>query len=358
MSFNNIYTVYYTVDVDQKKQERNDDGNFVANMLSFVEKEVSNLYTSDSNREYLKSDDTTQVTSLLNSIIVENDVNKRNNLSEKIAKRLLKEEIAVQSRITQLKRDVQRGGLIISYFENDSEKFISIVKVQYIDFYEESTFKENRGLPKKDVILKTSITKVTTNSTDNKFYVSDSTKNKGEGSAKFWWDDFLELDEVLTNKDNTKESFEQIEDILKKEFYKNHREDYWTLKNNLIAYYRLTEQFSFNSMVESTLGNFDLKINESKTAKEVEELKKSLKTKFKKTQLDKNGNRRYDTEFIIDKKEVTAKVKTKITLMQNVDLNILGEVEDFHGKIIAKKDAQDKKYLQIYTDDGYDKFKN
>lgn len=358
MAFNNLYTIYFTVDIEQNLSEENVDTNFNAHMLTFVEDKLSTLYFSEANREYSKINDTTEVVSMLNQIIINENNVERKIASKIIANRLLREEISVQARISQLNREVQRGGLIISYFEYNEEKYISIIKVHYIDFYEESTFEENRGLPKKDVILKTCITKIENSLTSIEFFLSDSTKIKGEGSAKFWWNDFLELKEIRSDKDNTKESFEQIEGLLKKEFYTNHREDFWYLKNNLIAYYRLSEQFSFTVMMDSTIGDLDLKLLIDKTDEEKEIFKNSLKEKLQRVCSDSRGNRRFDTEFTIDKKEVKAKIKTKITLMPNVDLNLLGEVEDFRTKIIPSIDDQNKKYLKIYSDEGYDKFKS
>lgn len=357
MSFNNIYSVYYTIDTEQNAVSENINEEFNSHMVLFIEDKLARLYFSDKNREYLKVNNTTEVVNMLNQIII-NENDDRKLASETIANRLLREEISVQARISQLNRDVQRGGLIVSYFEFNHEKYIAIVKIHYIDFYEEATFEENRGLPKKDVILKTCITKIENDSTEEQFLLSDSTKKQGEGSAKFWWNDFLELKEIRSDKENTKESYEQIEQILKKEFYTNNREDFWYLKNNLIAYYRLSEQFSFTSMIDSTIGDFNLKLLNEKNDDEKETFKASLKSKFQNTCFDSRGNRRFDTEFTIDKKEINARVKTKITLMPNVDLNLLGEIEDFQTKIIPSIDDQNRKYLKIYSDEGYDKFKN
>lgn len=358
MPFTNIYSVYYAVDIAQNLVIENINQRFNSHMLKFIEEKLSRLYFLDKNREYLKIDDTTQVVSMLNKIInTENDT-LRKTASKTIADRLLREEISVQARISQLNRDIQRGGLIISYFEYDTQQYIAIVKIHYIDFYEEATFEESRGLPKKDVILKTFISKITNNLTDIQFFLSDSTKKEGEGSAKFWWNNFLELKELRSDKENTKESFEQVEQVLKKEFYTNNREDFWYLKNNLIAYYRLSEQFSFTTMIDSTIGDMDLKLLNNKTDEEKQTFKNSLKSKLQSVSYDSRGNRRFDTEFTIDKKEVKAKIKTKITLMPNVDLNLLGEVEDFQAKIIPTLDEQNRKYLKIYSDEGYDKFKS
>ncbi len=116
MSFNNKYTIYYTVDIEQNMSSENIDANFNSHMLTFVEDKLSRLYFSENHREYSKISDTTQVISMLNKIVINEDDNERKIASQVIANRLLREEISVQARISQLNREVQRGGLIIPIF--------------------------------------------------------------------------------------------------------------------------------------------------------------------------------------------------------------------------------------------------
>jgi len=360
MSFNNEFTVYYTIDISQDDVEDKNDTDFIKHLKKFVENKLSTLYLSDTNRHYIKKDETTQVINNLNELLKKDLLEDKKVLSKKIASRLLDKEKIVQTRISKLNQEVQRGGLIMSHFENNGENFICIIKVHYIEFYEEATFEENTGLPKKDVVLKTCINKLDNNQLSNNFYLSDSTKIKGEESAKFWWDDFLELKTQFTDKDNTKKSFEKFDDLLKKDFYNENKEDYWYLRNNLVSYYQTVEQFQVNDLIDRTMGNLNLNILENKNQDEKDIYKNNLKEKFQSLSHNKNSKRLFDTEFIIDSKEIKARMKRKISLMTNVDLEIKGEIENFKNSIITGKDESQnqKKFIKIYTDNGYDTFTN
>lgn len=356
--FQNIFSHYFSVDIDLNQIEHNDNSAFLNNVDTFVEDKLQNLYHSDSNRHYLVKDGTTQVISNINQMLQvrEGDESQRIVHAESIARRLLNKEKEVQERITHLEQDVQKGGLIITCFDKDDIRYFAIVKIHYIDFYEEETFEEHRGLPKKNVILKTSICTVSNSNVSNDFYLSDSTKPKGMGAAKFWWDDFLELSPLINDAENTKRVFNQVDDLLKKEFYKDNREDYWFFRNNLVSFLRTEEYFVFNTMIERTLGNLDIDLLQDKSDAEKNVFRSTLTQKIQSVRM-KNDQPLFDTEFTIDKKEVKAKIKRNITLLDNVELSIKGEISDFKTSIFAEKEGN-RKFLKIYTDSGYDAFKS
>ena len=352
--YQNIFSHYYSIDIENDIVTHNDNQTFLQNVKTFVKEKMSKLYFSDSNRQYKIKDRTTQVITNIKGMIETDDSQTRVDFGESIARRLLNKEKDVQTRIAQLDQDVQKGGLILTCFEQDSVKYCAVVKIHYIDFYEENTFEEQRGLPKKHVILKTSICKISGNIIDDDFFLSDSTKPKGQGAAKFWWDDFLELAPLINDTDNTKKAFTKVDELLKNEF-KEDLASYWYFRNNLVSYLRSEEQFVFNTMIERTTGSLDIEPLDGKDEAEIEEFKQAFERKIRAVQV-KNGERQFDTEFTIDKKEVKARVKRTISLLTNVDLNIKGEIPDFKNKIIPGVDGG-KKYLKIYTDKGYNEFK-
>ncbi|MCB5267738.1 MAG: nucleoid-associated protein [Candidatus Cloacimonetes bacterium] len=353
--YESIFSHYFSIDIDTDEVVHNDDEEFLRNVEKFVEDKMSDLYFSDSNREYTIKERSTQVLSNIKYMIDTDDEDERIEQCEVIAKRLLNKEKDVQSRITHLDQDVQKGGLIITNFKKNATEYYAIVKIHYIDFYEENTFKEQRGLPKKHVILKTAICKINSKNIDNYFFLSDSTKPKGHNAAKFWWDDFLELTPTINDTDNTKIVFTKVDGLLKNEF-KNDKDSYWYFRNNLVSYLRSEDQFIFNSMIERTLGTLDIESLNNKNETEKATYKSEFESRIKALQV-KDGKRVFDTEFTIDKKEVTARIKRRINLMNNVDLEIKGEIDDFKRKILADQDA-DGKYIKIYSDTGYSTFKS
>jgi len=352
--YENIFAHYYSINTETDEVTHNDDQGFLQNVKQFVEEKMSNLYFSDSNRQYRIKDNTTQVITNIQKMVESLTAQERIEFGESIANRLLNKEKDVQSKIAQLDQDVQKGGLILTYFKKDEIKYCAIVKIHYIDFYEENTFEEQRGLPKKHVILKTSICKINDGIIDEDFFLSDSTKPKGQGAAKFWWDDFLELKPLINDTENTKKAFTKVDELLKKEF-KEDLASYWYFRNNLVSYLRAEEQFVFNTMIERTIGALDIEPLDGKEESEIDKYKKVLEEKIKSVQI-KDSKRQFDTEFTIDKKEVKARIKRKINLLSNVDLDIRGEIEDFNNTIVPSIEDE-KKCLKIFTDNGYDAFK-
>lgn len=121
--YRNIFAHYYSIDTDNDIVAHNDDQAFLDNVKTFVEEKMSNLYSSDSNRQYKIKDATTQVLINIKSMITTNDLVQKSKLWRSNSKKIAKQRKDVQSRITHLDQDVQKGGLVITCFEQDSVKY-------------------------------------------------------------------------------------------------------------------------------------------------------------------------------------------------------------------------------------------
>jgi hypothetical protein len=64
----------------------------------------------------------------------------------------------------------------------------------------------------------------------------------------------------------------------------------------------------------------------------------------------------FDSHFAIVPHIISNKIKRQIRLAENLDLRINGEIENYE-KMFATGDDNGRKYLKIYSSEGYDAFK-
>lgn len=66
---------------------------------------------------------------------------------------------------------------------------------------------------------------------------------------------------------------------------------------------------------------------------------------------------KFDGQFEISQKSITARIKSKIELVKNLELNITGEIANLVEVIQAETTTDGLKYIKIFSDKGYDEFK-
>jgi hypothetical protein len=130
---------------------------------------------------------------------------------------------------------INRGGV----------EMILIAKVDLNSFLDQADFKKHAGLPFEKRILKTCLLEFSGANEVAKILISDS------NNAEYWWKDFLELEAVKDDANNTKTTFFAIERTLAQRLKEKHPSDYTYLRNNLIGYFRTHENFSFEEFQRS-----------------------------------------------------------------------------------------------------------
>lgn len=358
------FSAYYSVDVESNSVVKQSSGQLDANIKNYITEHLVNINNEEDIRKYsIKQNQFTQVLNCMNQILQADSNESKFEYAQQIADRLLEKEVEAQAKINHLNNELQKGGLIITHFANASEKYFVITKVHFIDVRMESNFEKGKATPEKEHMLKTVIIPINNNSLtyttqENYALVTDSTKSKGSLAATFWWKEFLELNVIITDEDNTNKAFNKIDGYLRKKFFdQDYKMDYFSSRNSLISYMKSSPSFTFNTAIDSIMGDFSTldyistltdESKEAEKAKIIEEIKKLNK--------NKNDEIIFDSNFAIDKKAIKAKIKKVIKLDTSISLTLDDEIDNLRDKIVAETDAKGK-HIKIYSEQGYNEFK-
>lgn len=358
------FSAYYSVDIESNLVVKQSSEQLDANIKNYITEHLVNIHQEEDIRKYsIKQNQSTQVLNCMNQILQANSEDNKIEFAQQIADRLLVKEVEAQARINHLNNELQKGGLIITHFTKESEKFFVVAKVHFIDVRMESNFEKEKATPEKEHMLKTVIIPIANNSViyathENYALVTDSTKSKGSLAATFWWKEFLELIVIITDEDNTNKAFNRIDGYLKKKFFdQDYKMDYFSSRNSLISYMKSSPSFTFNTAIESVMGDFTTldyitalpeENREAEKAKIIEEIKKLNK--------NKNDEIIFDGNFAIDKNAIKAKMRKVIKLDTSISLTLDDEIQNLRDKIVSEIDEKGK-HIKIYSEQGYNEFK-
>lgn len=358
------FSVYYTIDIETSSTVKQSSNQLDMNIKNYITENLTHIHQEDDIRKYLiKQNQSTQVLSCINKILQSSSEKDKIDYSKQIADRLLSKEVEAQVKINHLNNELQKGGLIITYFSNENENFFVIAKVHFIDVRMESNFEKEKATPEKEHMLKTVIIPITDNSAtyatkENYAFITDSTKSKGSLAATFWWKEFLELDAIITDEDNTNKAFNKIDGYLRKKFFdKGYKMDYFYSRNSLISYMKSSPSFTFNTAIDSIMGDFSTLDYMSALSEEDKEIEKeNIIQDIKKLNKNKNNEIIFDGNFAIDKNVIKAKMKKVIKLDHSISLTLDDEIENLRDKIVSATDEKGN-HIKIYSEQGYNEFK-
>lgn len=214
----------------------------------YVGELIEHINRNDSVRDYKTRSRYTEVISGAIAISSQKDnadvVRERTN---SIANRLLVKEVEAQGHIGRLNTNVQKGSLIQALLldEQEHKHVYLLAKVEHSTFVDDVDFSFKTGFSKdKKTIWKSCLIDLPPEESDE--YHAKVYSNT---SAKFWSDDFLELDEMISDETNTLKSFKAIETVLNTNLRGVATKDHTVLRNGFIAYYKGQEHIDFSEMV-------------------------------------------------------------------------------------------------------------
>jgi hypothetical protein len=306
-------------------------------LRSYVVNVLNTVVESAGDRAYQFQAESITMETWLNNIIRQENIEETCRL---IAERLHKKEIDAQEQIEHLDKEIPKGMLIISLVdmelsENDEHKIV-ISKADYNEFIEQTTSELKTGLPTKKKIYKAfianvssgSITKLTTYDSNTKF-------------AKYWWKDFLELEIVITDEENTKNAFNGIEKEILLPIKKKHKHDYLLLWNASIAYFRRSGEFDLLYYRDGIIGEHNPYDN-------------TLDINYLKLKVDRLPEKyKFDQRFEKIPSEIHKRFKSTLNLTNEIDLIIKHDIANPEKTIKPHSDA-DGKYIMIRSDVGYE----
>ena len=250
------------------------------------------------------------------------------DFSDSIALKLLREEQAAQQLIEKMGIAIQRGSLIQTMLRtNEGALFFIVAKVEHSAWYEGESLEKKFGFPgdKKSVWKSAIIPLETTGALsegDIKVYRNNS--------SKYWTDKFLEVQEKKSDETNTREVFEAVQSVLRK-----------NVRNALIQKMKTPQQVNYGQMIDDLVGNYipdaeNLNIN-------------TIKEKL----LELPETKSFDTQFNTIPTVIKERKRTEKYLPSaGIELILVGAIEDFEHVITSETVDGGRRYLKIRCDDN------
>ena len=309
------------------------------NLNDYVEELLNEIIANPNRRTYTFKSGNTEVKTSLRKIL-END-DDIENITELNAKRLLEKEINTQEwmRSRNMSVEIQKGSLLHLNFDINGTKQIIICKVEHDEVLNELNFEKVRGLNTKKKVFKSILIIFDIQGEITENYVFD------KHNSKYWWDDFLELQQQYTDDDNTEKSLNEIDKTLtplRNKFYA----DYVILRNSVIGYFKNNDNLNYSDFISNVVEGYD-PVNDDFP-------KQALVTKLNELPSKKG----FDTQFSVVKKKINKKIKHRIKLANNLFLSIDDYVDNLKNILKTWKDPQGNKYVQILSSQGYDNLKD
>lgn len=306
------------------------------NLKDYVFSLVKEILEQPNKRIYTFKDGNTEVKSSLVSIL--ENVNSIDSIILTNAQRLLEKETKTQEWMDKrLEVEIQKGSLLHLHFVNENINQIIICKVEHDEVLSEVNFDLIKGLNTKKKVFKALLVFFNDNNEITYNYVFD------KNNSKYWWDDFLELNQLNTDDKNTEKSLREIDKVLSHHRVK-YFADYLIVRNALIGHYRNRDAFNFSDMMDDVFTNYEAIDPEFPKGKIIASIS-DLPTK-----------KGFDTQFSIIKKSINKRVQNKIRLANNLYLNIDDYVENLKN-IVEPIEENGNKYVKILSTEGYETLK-
>lgn len=303
----------------------------------YVNELIAHINSNDSVRDFKTKSVDTEVISCAKQIWQ----NRSNDslIEEKtntIANRLLAKEIEAQGRVARMNTNVQKGSLIQALLYDDiNETFTYLLaKVEHSDFVDDTDFTFKSGFSKdKKTLWKSCLIDLT--EIDSTEYFAKIYSNT---VAKYWSDDFLELEEMINDETNTSKAFKAIEGVLNRNIKAIAPRDHTIIRNSIISYFKNNEHFDYNQMLDTVLSQYkatDL------TTEKLQGLKEKLSV------LPETKN--FDRQFSPVASVINARIKKVYEVNDGIQLRITDEVPDIENTITAYRDVDGTQFIKIKT---------
>lgn len=328
------------IDIPNQKTRKANTRGSANDLNDFVNNLLNELLEDDKGGEYKFSSEDELVPSSI--IKMANDIDWL-DCTEKVANKLLKEEIDRQEEVKGIAK-LQKGSLLQVKGVMDGSAIVVVMKIEHDEYVDEEELRYHSGLPtNKRRLQKSSIVFFNSSCQPERILKSGNPR-----IAEYWWRRFFSCEPLTDSAKNTSKAYSAIDRFLKKEVKKVSSGDYYFMRNELNFYFKSTEHFVFNDLVDQLEkyppDDVELKKIYPKIIADLKRLPQTVPQTYK-----------FDTQFDIEFDAVKSKVNRKIILAENFELNMKGDIENFK-KIVKRGKDGDRKYIKIFSDVGYDEF--
>ena len=300
-------------------------------LKEYTEKLFLEIAESPKRRQYFFTSSKSEIRNVLEDIVMDNDRDQSIKLA---AKRLLKKEKEAQEALKnkKLKVEILKGSLFQAYIEVDGKESIIICKADHTEFLDENSLTVRSGLPWNKKIFKAALIRIDNNKINEDVDVLDS------NLSKYWWREFLELEEKHTDSFNTEKSMEHFDNRVFNTIRKSHPSDYQILRNSFVGYFRNNDIFEIENFVDTIFVNYkpeDENLNVDTLVAKIRTLPEKLG---------------FDNTFNISKADIKKRMREKVKISEAIDLLLKTDIPNFRKTLRSGKTKSGQMYLQILTD--------
>ncbi|WP_193774390.1 nucleoid-associated protein [Vallitalea guaymasensis] len=344
-----IYSSLYHIDIvnhifEKKQINTNDVKDYIFNAVyEMIDNKNKRYYKIRTlHKEVIHS-----ILSIYTSPNWEEDKTYFDTASSIIANRLKETEEKTSDRYGHL-NDLQKGSLIQVIYEDAlGHLHYLLAKIEHNKFLDVEDLKFSTGLLVNNRTYK--ICDISFIPEEGESYqvdeiiIADSNRKK---ISEYWYDGFLEMDELQTDNENTRKAFSAIDNYLNRNVKKQAPADYTIIRNGTIQYFRTQPQFNITEYNDYVFGSYTPESDELN----LEVIKEKIS--------DLPRKKSFDSSFSLVPTEVKAKFKREYPITAKIELKIKEDIANIRDEIKAIEE-HDKKYLKILITDNetYNLFK-
>ena len=290
---------------------------------------IDEVLEKETKKSYKPRTPTTEVISIITRVLKDMDSNEE--LLENIPERLLKYEISTQKDIDKLGTKIKKGCLLQAYIKKNEKKYFIITKIEATDGLDMTELRMRAILPSSKKIIKNALFEINEDEEFGDIFLSDTNAN----ISKYWYDDFLELEEMTTDEMNTQKTYEIIMKEIKNKLEKTSPSDYTFCRNACIIFFKTKETFDLNDAVNDIFLSYNFENKEIKK----EDIIEKIKRKIEKENLD--------TQFTLKKDVIKNRlIKIKKRVNEGISIEIDGGIENIKDNIYSIE-KNGEKYIII-----------
>ena len=302
---------------------------------------IDEVLEKETKKSYKPRTSTTEVISIITKVLEDMDSNEE--LLVNISKRLLKYEISTQKDIDKLGTKIKKGCLLQAYIKKDEKKYFIITKIEATDGLDMTELRMRAILPSSKKIIKNALFEINEDEEFGDIFLSDTNAN----ISKYWYDDFLELEEMTTDEMNTQKTYEIVMKEIKNKLEKTSPSDYTFCRNACIIFFKTKETFDLNDAVNDIFLSYNFENKEIKK----EDIIEKIKSKIKKENLD--------TQFTLKKDVIKNRlIKIKKRVNEGISIEIDGGIENIKDNIYSIEKNGEKYIIIKLTEEETYKFFN
>ena len=303
----------------------------------YVNELINHINENRNVREFKTRSTDTEVVGCIKHILRSYDNDELvSNKTDSIASRLLIKEIDAQRRVARMNTNVQKGSLVqaLLFDEEANQSIYLLAKVEHSDFVDDTDFSFKSGFSKdKKTVWKSCLIEI-----PDLEATSYTARIYSNTVAKYWSDDFLELDEMVSDESNTSNAFKAIESTLNRNIRNLAPRDHTVIRNAVISYFKSHEHFDYNTMLVDILDGYQV-------TDLPEDRLESLKSKL----ADLPETKHFDRQFSPVPSVINARIKKVYEVNDGIQIRITDEVHQLDETITAYQDANGNRFIRIKT---------